>query len=143
MVRRALPLIVLAAGCLPAEQPDTRLVQPNPFAGPPQPSPTKGSFAPASAATDGRVRSADFKEIVANSQIGMRPVFRAVGSPRPELSHKGTSELIVSEGLVRMCRTDGELAAVLCLELGRMVSEREAQAGAARTPDYEPPVSMS
>jgi hypothetical protein len=55
--------------------------------------------------------------------------------------HRGTSDIFVTEGLVRQCATDGQLAAVLCTELGKLVSEREALTPAAvRRPDRTPPM---
>ena len=38
------------------------------------------------------------------------------------------ADVVITEGLVRQCTSDGQLAAVLCTELGRLVSEREALA---------------
>jgi hypothetical protein len=80
------------------------------------------------------------KIVAANQQIGMRPLFRTIGAPQPEVFHIGMTDIVVTEGLVSQCKTDGELAAVLCRELGKMVSEREALAGPqARMPERAPP----
>jgi len=81
--------------------------------------------------------------LTANPQLGMRPLFRTIGAPQAEVFHRGTTEIDVTEGLVKQCGTDGQLAAVLCTELGKMVAEREALAGArARTPEREPPMDV-
>ena len=42
--------------------------------------------------------------------------------------------MFISEGLVKLCKTDDELAAVICSELGQMVAEKKAvrRAGAER-----------
>jgi hypothetical protein len=64
--------------------------------------------------------------LAANPGIAARPLFRTIGSPEPEVFHRGTSDLYITQGLVDRCTTDGELAAILCLELGKMVAEREA-----------------
>ncbi|HMF14102.1 MAG TPA: hypothetical protein VKE94_17420, partial [Gemmataceae bacterium] len=72
--------------------------------------------------------------------IGMRPVTLTVGGDAPEIFHRGTGQIILTEGLVKQCTTDRFLAAVLCLEMGKMVSEREALASVrAREPEREPP----
>src|SRR5262249_41192027 len=68
-------------------------------------------------------------------------------APHPEVFHVVTGsgprrayQLVISEGLVKLCRTDVQLAAVLAHELGKMVSEREALVSpAARTHDLPPP----
>ncbi|MBV9122517.1 MAG: M48 family metalloprotease, partial [Planctomycetes bacterium] len=62
---------------------------------------------------------------------------------QPEIFHKGTQEVYITEGLVKQCQTDGQLAAVLCHELGKMVSEREALAGPkVLHPDRPPPIEV-
>src|SRR5262249_51366335 len=49
----------------------------------------------------------------------------------------------ITEGLVKRCKNDSELAALLCLELAKMVSERESLS-AARRRDAEarPPIEV-
>jgi hypothetical protein len=70
-------------------------------------------------------------------------MFRTVGSPELEIFHQGTSELVITEGVVNQCKTDGQLAAVLAMELGKMVSEREALAGThVRRIEREPPMEV-
>jgi hypothetical protein len=64
--------------------------------------------------------------LAANPGIAARPLFRTIGSPELEVFHKGTADVYITQGLVDRCTTDGELAAVLCSELGKMVAEREA-----------------
>jgi hypothetical protein len=67
--------------------------------------------------------------------------FVTIGAPQAEVFHRGTADVFVTDGLVRQCTTDGQLAAVLCLELGKMVSEREAVAPqAVRQPERLPPI---
>jgi hypothetical protein len=66
--------------------------------------------------------------------------FVTIGAPQAEVFHR-PSEIFITEGLVKQCSTDGQLAAVLCLELGKMVSEREAMtAQSVRQPDRSPPI---
>jgi predicted Zn-dependent protease len=62
----------------------------------------------------------------AKPRLETRPLFRTVGSPEPEIFHKGVSDIYITQGLIDRCKSDGELAAILCLELGKMVAEREA-----------------
>jgi hypothetical protein len=62
-----------------------------------------------------------------NTFTGLEPVFHLVGVKDPLLFHRGTEELFISDGLVAKCRSDDELAAVLCTELGRMIAEKRAE----------------
>jgi hypothetical protein len=123
----ALPLLALA-GCLPAESSNV-LVNESPFGGPAvAPPPTRSSFTPGSLEATGRVDGIGRNLLAANPQVGVKPLFRTIGSPDAEVFHRGTAEINITEGLVRQCRTDGQLAAILALELAKMVSEREALA---------------
>ncbi len=74
-----------------------------------------------------RVQDVGRKVANANPALGFRPVFRVTGETGPVLSHKGEQELIISEGLVQRCQTEGQLAALLCFELGKMSAERQAR----------------
>jgi hypothetical protein len=104
---------------------------------------TRTSIRPATTVSAARVDLLGRKILAANPQIGMKPQFLVIGSPEPEIFHKKTGELFITEGLVRQCKTEGELAALLSHELGKMVSEREALAGPqARTPERLPPLEM-
>lgn len=97
--------------------------------------------APASTEVAARVDAVGRAVMFANPQIGAKPLFRTIGSPQPEVFHRGTADIYVTEGLVRQCTTDGQLAAVLCHELGKMVAEREAMSPTSlRQPErYLPP----
>lgn len=139
---RCLPLLVLfAAGCLWDEPRQTTLVPGNPLGNAPfVQRPVQTSFAPASLEAATRVDALGRKILAANPQIGDKPLFCTIGAPHPEVFHKGTTEVVLTEGLVQQCQTEGQLAAVLCQELGKMVSEREALAGPrARSPERQPP----
>lgn len=133
MFRAAVPLlfpvVCLATGCVFDDAP-TQMVSDNPFAAPAKTSSKSTPAAAPPAATDvaARVDALGRKIAAMNSQVGVQPLFRTIGTPQLEVFHRGTVEIVITEGLVRQCRTDGELAALLCLELGRMVSEREAVA---------------
>lgn len=130
MKPRRLPIfaaLLLTAGCL--GRPTTPLVPESPFGkSAPPPPPQRAAYAPATVQSAARVEQVGRHVVTANPQFGIRPQFVTIGAPHVELFHRGTSELTVTEGLVRQCATDGQLAAVLCLELGKMVAEREALA---------------
>lgn len=107
----------------------------------PQPVGPPPIVTPASTEAAARVDSLGRRILAANPQAAARPLFRTIGAPQPEVFHRGTSDVFITEGLVRQCATDGQLAAVLCTELGKLVSEREAQTPAAiRRPDLPPPI---
>lgn len=136
-----LPLLAVAltaAGCL-ATEPATSLV-PAGLSPPADPAVhSRVSYAPANVEAAARVDTLG-RKLVGCNKIGLKPVFRTIGSPQPEIFHIGQAEVDVTEGLVNQCKTEGELAAALCTELGKMVSEREAVAGPqARRPNREPP----
>src|SRR5438093_2849049 len=90
---------------------------------------TRTSIRPAPAESAVRVDFLGRKILASNPQIGMKPQFMVIGSPQPEIFHKKNEALFITEGLVKQCKTEGELAAVLCHELGKMVSDREVQMG--------------
>src|SRR5262249_22936697 len=143
-----LPCLLLTGGCLPMQllDPDaetgTALVPASPFGNPPAATTatTKAAFAPASRDLALRVDRVGREVLAANPQIGCRPLFATIGAPQAELFHQGTTMVHVTEGLVKQCQSDGQLAALLCVELGKMVSEREALASPQmRNPERRPP----
>ncbi len=88
-----------------------------------------------------RVFTVGQKILAGNPELPQRLIFRAVGHPQPEIFHQGNSAIVVTQKLVEMCPSEGELAAVLCVELGRMVAEREALAPLeARRPTPRSPI---
>jgi len=88
------------------------------------------SKAPATEATAKRVLAVGHKLILANPELGMRPLFLTVGVPHPEIFHRGGGlenyQIVISEGLVNRCKDDAQLAAVLSLELAKIATERQA-----------------
>lgn len=138
-----LPVCYLTAtGCL-SRQANTALVPSNPFGSLPPAQTAHTSLAPASLQAAARVDGLGRKLVAANPQLGIQPLFRTIGAPQPEIFHQGTSEVDVTEGLVNQCPSDSQLAAVLALELGKMISDREAIAGPqARAPEREPPMEV-
>jgi hypothetical protein len=139
----AVLLLPAALGCLPQES-SNLLVPANPFSNAPVvPTPTQSAYAPAPVETATRVAQVGHKLVTANPQLGLRPVFRTIGSPTPLIFHRDTVEVAVSEGLVRQCATEERLAAVLAAELGKMASEHQAATALqARQFDREPPALM-
>jgi predicted Zn-dependent protease len=143
------PLLGLA-GCLPLqfEREPIPLVKSAPGV-PSMPQPERlVSTAPAMKASSARVLQVGQRLILANPQLGLRPLFITVGVPQPEVFHKGGSlggcQVVVSEGIVRACPSDAELASVLALELGKIVAERVARATpASRQGNDRPPLSES
>jgi hypothetical protein len=140
MVLRALVLTaLLLSGCVPlqfldpsAGEPDLGMVPTSPFGtrAPIVMTPVTTNFAAAPWETSIRVDKVGNTIVAKNPEIGNRPLFGTIGDPRPEIFHQGTYAIQITAGLVKECKTDGVLAAVLCLELGKMVAEREALAGA-------------
>lgn len=138
-----LSMLAAAAGCTSQEKPSA-LVSPNPFDSSVPLSPgMRASYAPAATEEAARVDLLGRKLIAANPEIGMKPIFFTIGAPQPEIFHKGARELDITEGLVKQCPDDAQLAAVLCHELGKMVSEREALTGPkVRNPERLPPIDV-
>lgn len=90
-----------------------------------------------------RVDSMGRRILATNPQIGMQPQFLAIGAAGLEIFHPDLSKVVITEGLVKQCTSDGQLAALLCVELGKMVSEREALAGPkTHAPEREPPMEV-
>jgi predicted Zn-dependent protease len=79
------------------------------------------------------------KVVEGNTATGLRPMFLTVGAPHVEIFHQGGGarplHVYVTEGLVRRCKDDAELAAVLCHEMARIVNERATLDG----PDNKQP----
>lgn len=130
---------VLAAGCGRFDDPGRSSLPCLPAPVGPPPATT-----PASAEAAARVNAIGQGILAANPINGLdvRTIrFTTIGAPHAEVFHRGATDIFITEGMVRQCTTDGQLAAVLCLELGKMVSEREAQTPTAiRQPERLPPI---
>lgn len=85
------------------------------------------NYQPATVAIAARVDGLGRRILNANPETGIRPLMTAVGKKDVAVFHHGTSGIFITEGLVDQCRSDDELAAVLCVEMGRMVAERESK----------------
>jgi hypothetical protein len=82
--------------------------------------------------------------MLANRQLGLRPKFYTIGAPQPELFHRSSTDVYITEGLVARCATDGQLASLLCLELAKMVAERETvTAEQVRFPERAAPMEVA
>jgi hypothetical protein len=137
-----LSLVLPAAGCF-SDGPQ-KLVSANPFGTTPTKNvPTQVMYAPATEETGKRVGLIGEKLLAANRPVSVHPVFQTIGSSQPEVFHRDTTAVYITEGMVRECKTDGQLAAVLAVELGKMISEREALARpASRMPDRWVPMEV-
>ncbi len=135
--------LLSASGCFP-ESSQTTLVPPGPFNNTTAwQHPARSSYPPAPTQAAARVDLLGRKVLACNPQVGIKPLFHTIGSPQPEIFHHSAGDFFITEGLVQQCKTDGELAAVLCHELGKMVSEREVLASPkARNPQSQPPMEV-
>jgi predicted Zn-dependent protease len=147
MCRRSLVLVplLLLAGCVPLEFLDpnptgTAMVPTSPFGTQPVvQAPVKTNFRPASDEMALRVDAVRRKILTANPKLPVRPLVATVGQPEPEIFHQGAQIIYITAGLITRCKNEDELAALLCLELGKMVSEQPAQ---ARTPEAPRPMTV-
>jgi hypothetical protein len=73
-----------------------------------------------------RVENMGHRIIAQNTFAGIEPLFTTIGVPQSVLFHRGPEQMFISEGLVKLCKSDAELAAVICSELGQMVAEKKA-----------------
>lgn len=102
--------------------------------------PETPQVSPGSMETAGRVEGLGRQILTQNTFTGLDPLFHTVGVKEPVLFHRGHGELFISEGLVSRCKSDAELAAILCSELGRMKAERHGARRAGRDTDPFPEV---
>src|ERR1700719_2358292 len=129
-------------GCL-SEDSHLSLVPQNPFGRTPAQTPAGASLAPASLETAARVDRIGVQVCRANEKIlGFKPTWSTIGVPQLEIFHRDISHVFITEGLAKQCVTDGQLAAVLCLELGKIRSEMEIKAG-LQVPLRAPPMEVS
>lgn len=119
-------LCLLLTGCVPGQ--DMQQLVSNPFGQAPEAQTSMSMYPPSTnEALARRVGWIGHKIVQANHDLYLEPLFPFLCSDEPEVFHRGR-EIYLTEGLVKQCATDGQLAAVLCMELGKMVSEREALA---------------
>jgi predicted Zn-dependent protease len=89
-----------------------------------------------------RVENMGHRIIAQNTFVGIEPLFTTIGVPESVLFHRGPEQLFISEGLVKLCKSDAELAAILCSELGQMVAEKKAVRNAGVDRDSFPDASL-
>jgi hypothetical protein len=148
MARLSFPVLsaylLVVTGCVTDDH-KTEIVADNPFGqAAPVAMQSSTSYANPSLAAAARVDQIGRRLVAANKQAGLQPLFRTIGAPQSEIFHRGTTELVITEGLVKQCSTDGQLAAVLCIEMGKMVSDREALATpSARERPILPPMEVA
>lgn len=132
-----LGVLLAAAGCLSDEKKLTT-VSANAFGKVSQPRPA--SFKQAPPATQEialRVDKVGKQIVSANPSINQKVVFMTLGVDHEEIFHqtqKDVSTIFITEALVNQCKGDGELAAVLSQELGKIVAEQKVQTRPGRDP---------
>jgi len=139
--------LILLTGCemlqLQPSEPATQQVTTSPFVEPRRAMAPRVQVQPATQETAYRVELIRGKLVGENPQSGLRPNVIAVNAVDPEIFHTDLNNIYITEGLVRQCETEGQLAGVLAYELGRMVSEREASVGdQVRQPDRLTPIHL-
>lgn len=93
--------------------------------------------------TSERVESLGRRLIAQNAFTGIEPLFYTFGVPESVLFHRGAEELFISEGLVKKCKTEDELAAVLCSELGVMMAEKRGARRSGADKDTIPAAGLA
>jgi hypothetical protein len=132
------PLILAVVGCF-TDGTGTLLVSPDSFDGTTR-LPTNVKKAPATEEAAKRALTVGQKVLAANPQLGTRPLIFTIGGPEPEIFHTPSGQIFLTDGLVRKCTTDGQLAAVLCHELAKMSADRDELVNAAlKAPDHGGP----
>lgn len=85
----------------------------------PEREPPKGPIASTKSAT--RVHAIGAKLVSSNpKEFARQPVFFTAGIQEPMLFSQKDGQIVISEGLVNRCASDDELAALLCVELGKL-----------------------
>ena len=151
LTSRSIIYLLPIAGCLSAGCQQVPLAPPPPAAPPAAAHrPTmmlmsSGAAAQSAPATpqETRVQEVAKKLLAANPQIHTRPRLIVTNSPAPELSHGEDNRIVISEGLVNACGTEGQLAAVLSLEIAKWMAERQEQAAVLdREANRDPPPNV-
>jgi len=141
-------LVVALAGC--------QVLDPLSMATPASPPPTNYQPPPKTALTRGikpAAASAEHPELaraqrvldrlqLTNAQIPVKSVLVLKQDPQPSIAHHGLRRIVVTIGLLDRCETDGQLASVLALELGKMTQERQEHAAVSGSDSHEPPPAV-
>jgi hypothetical protein len=146
--RWSLGVACLLAGCHGMqlyEPPPTATVSSNPFGLQESRRAAKVSYQPADEALATKVDGVGRKLLAANPQLGLKTtLFATIGNaPHPEIFHTNAGMIYVTEGLVTRCAGEGELAALLALQLGEIIADREVAASPQmRDPERLPPIQV-
>jgi hypothetical protein len=97
----------------------------------------KASYAPGSTEVAMKVDYVGQKILAANPEAKIKPLFATIGANQSEVFHQGDKLVYITEGLVKKCKTEGQLAAILSEELAAMEAERRTVARSRRH-DSEP-----
>lgn len=84
-----------------------------------------------------RVGKIGQKLLVANPSIKIKPAFHTIGTSQSEVFHKGVDQIMITDGLVKECNDD-QLAAVLAVELVKMLGEQENSSPTGKITDRTP-----
>jgi hypothetical protein len=104
--------------------------------------PKAPKFTPALLQVSQRVEELGRRIIAQNTFTGLDPLFHTIGVSESVLFHRSSAELFISEGLVNKCKTEAELAAVICSELGAMMAEKRGAIAAGRDRDSIPDAAL-
>jgi Peptidase family M48 len=130
-------VVIGVTGCLGDESGRDPFAFRNPFKQTNNFDPVKAPAATAKAAT--RVHAIGTEIVAANGKdLGIKPIFFAMGGRDPAIFHKENGMVILTEGLIERCTSDDELAAVLCHELGKMAAEHAEKAPPRHESDVPP-----
>lgn len=141
-------LLAALSGCV-SEQPKLNSVSARSMVGKPgQVQAARVLHAPAAEAVEKRVLAVGDKILTANPQLRKPIVFQTIGDPKPEVFHRvqgDSAQVVITQGLVNQCKTDGQLAAILCQELGKITAEQSVRQRLAhevpiRTPMLPPQI---
>jgi hypothetical protein len=142
--------MALAAGCVPADFLHLDSSSPGAAAVPTSPFTTPGGVPIKSISNSAPqavpetlllVDKVGHHLLAANPSIGIKPQFVTITVAEPEVFHQGTSHLYITDGMVKMCHTENQLAAVLSMEIARMVAENEVLASPeTHNPEKRPPI---
>lgn len=142
---RVWPVAVLMAlsGCV-SEEPKLDRVSSRDLLGKSgQVRPPSLQHAPAAEAVEKRVLAVGDKILTANPQIKKPIVFQTIGDAKAEVFHRvqgDSGQVFITQGLVNQCKNDGQLAAVLCQELGKIAAEQNVRRRLAQDSPPLPPL---
>jgi len=120
-------------------QPSVLASPPLTNARPPTPGPVVAVAHPHTVA---RVEQTAQRILNANPELKLNPRLHVVGGTGLEITHHGPGKIVITEGLVNRCQTEGQLAALLSMELGHMAAEQEERA-ALQTPSHQDQAMMN